>query len=322
MIRSRLFRADRTPGPADAAAWPSLCRDDANLLWVDLEAPTDDEVAQVVERFGVQPSAAALARREQRRPLVRKFGDHYVVTVLAIEVDETPAVPRIAVIELDAFVGRNFLVSLHHRPLPFAKTLDERTAANPQLGRYDSAYLLYVLLDTLVAHYSEELDEIEEEVERLEEQLLRAPGRRPLDQAMIMKRHLQAVRRLVAPHREAFGSLITTDSPVPEHQIEAYFRDLVVHVNGLLDRLDHARDIVTGSYNLYLSNIGFRTNQQLRVLTYLSAVLLPMTVITGMFGTNFALAEYGSWEPFYVMLAGMALITAGMLAFFRWRRWL
>ena len=86
--------------------------------------------------------------------------------------------------------------------------------------------------------------------------------------------------------------------------------------------MEHVGDLATGSYNLYLSNISHRTNQQLRVLTFLSAVLLPMTVISGIFGTNFALAEYQAWQPFYVMLAGMALITAGLLYFFRRRRWL
>ncbi|MGH2352612.1 MAG: CorA family divalent cation transporter, partial [Chloroflexota bacterium] len=81
-------------------------------------------------------------------------------------------------------------------------------------------------------------------------------------------------------------------------------------------------DVVTGFYGLHLTNVSYRTNQELRVLTYLSAILLPMTVITGIFGTNFALTEYGRWEPFYVMLAGMGLVTAGLLVFFHWRRWL
>jgi magnesium transporter len=79
---------------------------------------------------------------------------------------------------------------------------------------------------------------------------------------------------------------------------------------------------VTASYNLYISNITFRTNQELRVLTFLSAILLPMTVITGVFGTNFKMAEYEFFEGFYVMLAGMVLGTVGMLSFFKWRRWL
>jgi magnesium transporter len=114
-----------------------------------------------------------------------------------------------------------------------------------------------------------------------------------------------------------------------QENLELYFRDLQSHLAGNIQRLDHMRDALTGSYNLYISNMSFRlsdlsyrTNEQLKVLTFLSAVLLPMTVITGLFGTNFALSEYGSWQPFYLMLAGMAVMSVGLLVFLRWRRWL
>jgi magnesium transporter len=223
---------------------------------------------------------------------------------------------------LDLFVGRNFLVSLHGRPLPFLDELEERTATNPRLGPLDSAYLLYLLLDTLVDHYAREFAEVEDAVERLEEQLLRAPGREALNEAVRLKSHIHAFRRLVAPHRDAYTALVAADFPAHERAVEGYFRDLLLQLGSLIDRMDHVGDLATGSYNLYLSNISHRTNQQLRVLTFLSAVLLPMTVISGIFGTNFALAEYAAWEPFYAMLAGMAGITAGLLVFFRRRRWL
>jgi magnesium transporter len=143
-----------------------------------------------------------------------------------------------------------------------------------------------------------------------------------LNRAVELQRRIHSLRRLVLPHRETFGALVAADSPVTPQNVEPYFRDILANLNRLIDRLDHLRDIVSGSYNLYISNVTYRTSQQLRVLTFLSAVLLPMTVITGLFGTNFPLSEYNAWEPFYVMLAGMALITAGMLAFFHWRRWL
>jgi len=104
--------------------------------------------------------------------------------------------------------------------------------------------------------------------------------------------------------------------------VESYFRDLIQHVDNLLERLEHARDTVTGSYNLYISNISYRTNQELRVLTFLSAILLPMTVITGIFGTNFKMGEYEFFEGFYAMMIGMAITTVGMLVYFRRRGWL
>ena len=325
-VRTWLYRQDKPPTRADVEEWPQLCQDDANLLWVDLNDPPDDVLEQVSRILGIDPRAARITKRPSTRPLVRFYDGHFVVTAFSVDVDETPAVagkePAMTVVELNAVAGRNFLLSVHDGPLPWFKELEQRTAANPQLGNLDSSYLLYVMLDTLVADYAREFEEVEDEVERLEEALLRDTGRGAMDQVMVMKRHIHTVRRIIGPHRAAFGALAAPDSPVPEGNVEAYFRDLVQHLDNLLERLEHARDTVTGSYNLHLSNITFRTNQELRVLTFLSAVLLPMTVITGVFGTNFKMAEYEFFEGFYVMLAGMALGTAGMLAFFKWRRWL
>lgn len=325
-VRTWLYRSDRPPTRADVQDWPSLCEDDENLLWVDMTNPSEDVLDEVSKLLGIDPRAARITRRPSTRPLVRTFKDHFVVTAFSVDVDETPAaggsVPTMQVVELNAVAGHNFLLSVHDGPLPWLKELEKRTAANPQMGRLESSYLLYVLLDTLVGDYAREFEEVEDEVERLEEALLRDTGRGAFDQVMVMKRHIHAVRRIVSPHRTAFGLLAAPDSPVPQQDVEVYFRDLIQHLDNLLERLEHARDTVTGSYNLYISNISFRTNQELRVLTFLSAILLPMTVITGVFGTNFKMGEYEFFEGFYVMLLGMALGTTGMLGFFKWRKWL
>jgi magnesium transporter len=325
-IYSRLYRADAPPREADIHRWPELCQDDENLLWVDLTDPTDSQLESVASLLGIDPRSARIATHSRIRPNVRTYKDHYAVTTVSVDVDEAPVrlggEPKMTVTRINAVAGHNFLLSVHDLPLPWMAELEERTMANPQLGRLDSSYLLYVLLDTLVSDYAREFDEVEDEVERLEEQLLRDASRHALEDVMLMKRHIHTVRRIVGPHRQALGFLVAADSPVPHPQVEAYFRDLIQHLDGLLVRLEHARDTVTSSYNLYISNISYRTNQELRVLTFLSAVLLPMTVITGVFGTNFRMREYEFFSGFYVMLIGMAVLTIGMLAFFRWRKWL
>jgi magnesium transporter len=323
VVHARLFRPNQRPTEVDGADWTELCRDTGNLLWVDLQAPSQEEFARIIGTFNIDPHAMELVRGVNRRPIVRAYDDHYLVTVLSFQVDEAQRSPRIRVVEVDLLVGRNFLVSLHKRPLPFAEELVERTASNPHRSRLDSAPLLYVFLDTLVAAYVRQLDQVERRVERLQLELLREPGRRALDEAILLTRHVQTLRRLVSPHCEAFATLLTVDSPwLLPGTMETNLRDLLSQLRSLLERLDHTRDMVTGGYTLYISNVSFRTNEQLKVLTVLSAILLPTTLITGLFGTNFKLAEYDAWQPFYVMLVGMGVIAWGMLLFFRWRRWL
>ena len=326
MIRARLLEPDAPPTDLDGTAWLEIGADDRKLLWVEAEAPSADELDLITRRFDVAPHAIELLRRPNRRPKVRTYRDLFLVVTLAVDVHELEkGSPRIEVVEIDVLVGLNFLVSIRKRAraLPYTDELDARISTNPYIGRLHGAYLLYMLLDTIVGTYAREFDEVEDRVERLEEQMLREPGRAALDQATVMKRHIINLRRLISPHREAFGVLAAADIPlIEEEHVRDYFHDLLEHLDDFVERLDHARDVLAGAYNLYISNISQRTNQELRVLTFLSAVLLPMSVIAGLFGTNFALAEYQYAEPFWVMLAGMGVLAAGMLAFMRWQRWL
>ncbi len=323
VVRARLFRPNERPVDIEEPAWAERCAEPGNLLWVDLEAPSQDDLVRVFHIFNVDPRAAALARSVKRRPIIRAFDDQLLVTLLSFQVDEGQRSPRIRVVEVDLLIGPQFIISVHRRALPFADELAERTLATPRRARVDCTALLYLFLDTLVAAYGRELDQVERRVEQLQLMLLREPGRKALDDAILMTRHVQTLRRLVSPHSELLATLLTVDSPsLQPMSMETNFRDALSQVRSLVAHLDHTRDMVTGGYTLYISNVSFRTNEQLKVLTVLSAILLPTTLITGVFGTNFKLAEYESWQPFYVMLVGMGAIAWSMLLFFRWRRWL
>jgi magnesium transporter len=320
---ARVFRLGERPRVLDAEDWSAWRPEDGGLLWVDLQSPSDDDFSHVMRAFNIDPRAAATARTVKRRPLVRAFDNHHLVTLLSFQVDEAQHSPRIRVVEVDLLIGRNFILSLHKRPLPFAVELEERMASNALRGRSDTTPLLYLFLETLVAAYVRQLDLVERRVERLQLELLREPGRRALDDAIVLTRHVQTLRRLVSPHCEVVATLLAVEEAwLLPSAMETNFRDLLTQLRSLVDHLDHTRDMVTGGYTLYISNVSFRTNEQLKVLTVLSAILLPTTLITGLFGTNFKLAEYDSWQPFYVMLVGMGVIAWAMLLFFRWRRWL
>lgn len=305
------------------ASWGDLIAERAHLLWVDVEAPTDDELQQVSATLKLDPRAMEHMRQVNRRPVVHFYSDQIVLTAISVDLEEQPGSPRIHVVEVDLLLGVNFLVSLHKRPLPFAQELAERMDGNPHLGRFDAAYLLYITLDTLATDYAGELDELERNVERIEEKLLRDPGQQALREAMLVKRHAHNLRRLLAPHRHALSVLVSLDAPIEfEPAVQLAFRDLMAHLDSLVQRLDHMRDVITGSYSIYLGNISSRTNEQLKILTFLSAVLLPMTVVTGIFGTNFSVPEYDRLEAFYIMLVSMGIIALVMVLFFRSRRWM
>src|SRR5919199_5856337 len=170
MIRAVLFRPNQPPRDAPEADWTALLGEDHVILWVDAEAPSREEFGEVARTLALDPRVVERVRRVTR-PATRIYRGHYLVTAQAVEVDER-RMPRIVITELDIVVGGSFVLTAHDGPLRFLSDIQERTAAFADVGAFDPSYLLYVLLDTLVSQYTRELDEVEDHVERLEEQIL------------------------------------------------------------------------------------------------------------------------------------------------------
>jgi magnesium transporter len=247
------------------------------------------------------------------------------VHAVDLEMDDPAFHERL--LRIDLVVDGHALLSVHDRPLPFAPALEQRLSRGTRLQPCDASSLLHVFLDSLLDHYAQLAARLERRLEALEDRLLREPGRRALGDTLRVKRRVQGLRRLVAAFDEPLTTPLAPDSPLSGRDDGglAPFRTLNQRHDQLLQRIDRIRDLAAGSYDLYLSSVSFRTNEQLKVLTFLSAVLLPMSVITGISGMSFQLLvftdERFGWM-FYAALGGMGLITVGLLGYFRARRWL
>jgi Mg2+ and Co2+ transporter CorA len=181
-----------------------------------------------VREFRFDRRAMVTVKQANRRPIVRVYRDHFVVTVQAVDVEDD-STARVHVIEIDVIVGRNVIVSLHPGPLPFAEELSERTSSNPHIGTFDAVYALYLLLDSMLDDCSQKFDRVEARAERLENRLSGTSSRRILTDIAQTKRYIQKLRRVLGPHREAFTTLTAPDSPIhflPDVDVQV-FRDLV-----------------------------------------------------------------------------------------------
>jgi magnesium transporter len=233
------------------------------------------------------------------------------------------AAQRVLVSELDLFVGRNYLVSAHKRALPFAERVLARAVQNPALLKLDSAFLLSILIDELLAHYEVLTEELEDEVEAMEVRALTDSSDALLEDLLHLKRFAFAVYRLASQHRATLEAFLRPDFPlVGGDVIEPYFRDLDVRLGRLLDALDAAKESVNGSFDLYVSQVAHRTNDIMKVLTIVSVTLLPASVVLGFFGTSFESPRINTTAGFIVMIALIMLTTAGSLVLFARRGWI
>ncbi len=317
-VIARLFREDAEPRRVALEDLPELAADDDSFVWVDLDGYGSDDLTAVAQRLDLPEAAVETALEGWRRPRLGVFRDRFVVTVTVPHGDL--AAHRVEAGELDVFVGRNYLVSAHKQPLPFAERVLARAVQNPALLKLDSSFLLSILVDELLAHYEVLTEQIEDEVEAKEERALTDSSDVLLEELLRLKRLVFAVHRLASQHRAPLEAFLRPDFPfVGGDSVEPYFRDLNERLGRLLDALVAAKESVNGAFDIYVSQVSHRTNDIMKVLTIASVTLLPASVILGFFGTSFEEPPISTTAGFVAMIALIVLTTAGaLLLFARW----
>ena len=316
-----LFQEDAEPRQVALEELPRLAADDACFVWVDLSGYVRSDLEQVAEQLDLPEAAVQVALAGWQRPRLGVFRDRYFVAVTVPHGEL--AAQRVLASELDLFVGRNYLVSAHKRPLPFGERALARAVQNPALLKLDSAFLLSILVDELLAHFEVLTEELEDEVEAMEVRALTDSSDALLEDLLHLKRFAFAIYRLESQHRATLEAFLRPDFPlVGGDVIEPYFRDLDVRLGRLLDALEAAKESVNGSFDLYVSQVAHRTNDIMKILTIVSVTLLPASVILGFFGTNFESPQIGTTGGFIIMIALIALTTAGSLLLFTRRGWI
>src|SRR5215207_5065098 len=316
-----LFQEDAEPRQVALDELPGLAADDACFVWVDLSGYDPTDLAQVAQQLDLPEAAVRIALAGWQRPRLGVFRDRYFVAV-TVPHGELVA-QRVLASELDLFVGRNYLVSAHKRPLPFAERVLARAVQNPALLKLDSAFLLSILIDELLAHYEVLTEELEDEVEAMEERALTDSADALLEDLLHLKRFAFAVYRLASQHRATLEAFLRPDFPlVGGDVIEPYFRDLDERLGRLLDALEAAKESINGAFDLYVSQVAHRTNDIMRILTIVSVTLLPASVIIGFFDASFESPRINTATGFIVMIALIMLTTAGSLVLFARRGWI
>ncbi|MBX6343020.1 MAG: magnesium transporter CorA family protein, partial [Thermomicrobiaceae bacterium] len=277
-LQAWLFRANQDARPVDIDGLSRLVEADENFVWIDLSEFSASDLERLAQLLRIDRRAVRAAISPWQRPRVDVYGDHFFTSATVARID--PGRYRVAASELDVVVGRNYLLSLHKQPLPFGEALLARARHSPELVRLDSAFMLYIVLDELLEHYESMVETLEDEIEALEERALRDTSDAFLEDLFHLKRFVFALGRVADQHEEVFAAFLRPDfSYVSGEDVEPYFRDLDNRLERLLDRIDGAREAVHGAFDIYVSHVSHRTNQVMRILTMVSTILLPATII-------------------------------------------
>ncbi|HEY3161223.1 MAG TPA: magnesium/cobalt transporter CorA [Vicinamibacterales bacterium] len=292
-------------------------------LWVDVVQPTPEEGQQLLAgTFHFHPLSVEDALSEIHHPKVEPY-DRYLYVILH-GIDFQASEHQFATHDIDFFLARNYLVTVHDGRSRSIQKVKDLCRQHAHILEEGPVALMHRIVDSMVDNYAPELAEIEEQMDELEDKAVLGEGENLMRPILAIKRDLSALRRVVIPQRDVVGRLARREFPEISNEMAYRFRDVYDHLVRYSDEAVMFQDRVTGILEGYLSAISNRLNRVMKVLTVVSTIVLPMTVLTGLWGMNVPLPHFAGTDvaQFWWVVGIMGAITVGMLAIFRWRRWI
>jgi len=321
IIRVSLLANDtlRQGGVELIDAWRA---DSDDKLWVDIREPEQQVIEPLLEeRFGFHELAAEDTLSPNTLPKYDSFPtyDFFIFRTVDVNVSEHVSETE----KIAAFVGRNFLFTVHRKPSMAADDIWNRCPADRRILARGPDFLLYSIVDQMVDAYFPMLEQIEECVDDLQDRIFESAEDMHLDELLHLKRDVNVLRRHSLPQRELLNQISRGDAKFIQAQHLIYFRDVYDHMFRISETIDVDRDQMTSTMEAYLSVVANRTNDIMKVLTIFSAIMLPLTLVAGIYGMNFEYMPELKWTWGYPLaVATMVVIDAYLYVRFKKSRWL
>ncbi|MBI4229691.1 MAG: magnesium transporter CorA family protein [Planctomycetes bacterium] len=293
---------------------------DGTAAWIDLESPTPEDLAAVGTTLRLHELTVEDLTGEEVPPKLEDFEDHSFLLFKAHP--EKTVNGGFDALGIGCVLSKGLLLTVHPAPVGAIRATLADARRGPALLRQGPAFILSQILDRIVDSYAEALDTLEDSVEDLEETLSLRFDRNALRRLFTGRKSLIHLRRRVSRQREIAQTLSDRPHPLIPVKMRVYFRNLYDHLIRIDERLVSNRDLLQGILETYLAMESRRTNDVIKTLSILAAVMLPLTFVTGLYGTNFAHlpgkdSPWGFWG-FIGVLVTMAASTAW---YYRRRGW-
>ena len=290
-----------------------------SVTWISVRGLGDEATLRAIgKRFEMTPLALEDAVNVPQRAKSELYPNHHLVVsrVPIVDADGDMSVPQVCFL-----IGPNFLVTFQERPFSIFELVRERirTGIGP-IREAGVDYLAYALIDTMVDHYYPVVEHLANRLEDLEEDLFEGGDSDVLATLRQIRSRLVLLRRIGWPQREMVNALLREQSPYVSPAVQTYLRDTYDHIAQIVELADSSRDLASTLSDEFLSTVGQRTNEIMKVLTLMASVFIPLTFIAGIYGMNFEyMPELRSRIGYFVVLSIMLAIALGMLVYF-WRR--
>lgn len=292
-----------------------------HVVWTDVSDPTSQDFDELAEEFGFHHLSIEDCRNEHQRPKVEEYTGYYFIVLY--EAQLAGPNDRLELRELNIFLGNNYLVTVHSRPIRAIETA--RRLWSEWIDRSDqgAGLLAYLLIDGIVDDYLPLLDIISEHMDNLEDSIFGEWRAEVIEEIFGIKKKLLYLRRSITPLRDVFNTLLRREQPIFPRETHVYFQDVFDHLIRVADTIDTLRDMLSSTMDAYLSVSGNRMNKIMKRLTSISTILMSVTLIAGIYGMNFVFIPETRWRYGYVFaLSSMVGVGLALYAYLKKVNWI
>jgi magnesium transporter len=302
---------------------PAWLRPDSDaIFWADLAKPTAEEARILADTFHFHELSVEDALSISHHPKIESYESYLYVIVHGIDLEA--ARRRFTTRDIDFFVAHRYLVTVHDgrsRSIQQARDVCAKNGAMFSDGPFG---LMHRIIDTMVGNYRPEIDRLEERMNRLEREVFSKPRHDLIRAILELKRDIVALRQVVLPQRDVVARLARREFGDVDMKLAYQFRDVYDQLVRLSDEALMFQDRSNSLVEAHLSSVSNRLNATMKVLAVIATIFMPLTFITGVFGMNVELPDFGfgPHATFWVLLGIMGGVVAGMLYWFRKENWL
>lgn len=316
VIESSGSGAPRVRAPASDVAPPK----EGSFSWIDLTAPSEDDLALLGARFGFHPLALEDCAHADQRPKSEEYGDYLFIVCQGFECPHAD-LAQLRWHELHAFLGPNYLITVHAHNIPGLEQVWQRVAGDASLMQRGVDFIYYLVVDRMVDDNFPILDRVAEQIDHIEDTVLLRPSKDDLGRIFSLRSSLVLMRKILSPQRDVMALLAKRGDERISERTAFYLRDVYDHLARIVESIEGNRDLLGNALEAYLSAQSQRTNEIMKALAILSAVFMPLTFITGFFGQNFAHLPFDSDAMMYGSIVSLVVMPVALLLWFRSRHW-
>ena len=310
--------SDGSDVSADLTTWRPREIPDSELMWIDVQAPTDDERDLVASALSLEAGTLEAFTDGATTPDAHVLDDGVLITVQTLLEDVTKSP-----IVLHILVGRGWAVTWHPEPIAFIDEHHERIQDQREVGRLTPLLLLVAMLDWHLDTFYAAAEQLEHDVDELDEAALRGDDENMLGRLVDMRRRISRVRRLLSSHRDMYSEVGRPDFMPEIEQREAEALAALTHrLERATEAVANAREMLIGTFDVHMTRTAQRTNDTMRLLTWVSVTLLPAAVLAGIMGMNFQVGFFDDPSMFWIVIGSMILFALTTLIVARRRQWL